>query len=161
VDRQRPRRPDRPVPEDQGRCDHREHGWPGPCLNIGHRILCAHAKHAQPAFVGTPRPAENEACIPRADRSRLQPAKHAQGECMNTTSSVRGAGLLLVAAVGWGGLFPVAMVTLPVLDPFHMTAIRYGITAAVFACLLAIVEGPQALRLEGRGLRAAALGTAG
>ena len=80
---------------------------------------------------------------------------------MNTSSSVRGAGLLLVAAVGWGGLFPVAMVTLPVLDPFHMTAIRYGITAAVFACLLAIFEGPQVLRLEGRGLRAAALGTSG
>jgi len=80
---------------------------------------------------------------------------------MNATSSLRGAGLLLIAAVGWGGLFPVAMVTLPVLDPFHMTAIRYGITAIVFAALLALVEGPQSLRLEGRGLRAAALGTSG
>ena len=80
---------------------------------------------------------------------------------MNASSTLRGAGLLLVAAVGWGGLFPVAMVTLPVLDPFHMTAIRYGITAMIFAGLLALVEGPRALRLEGRGLRAAALGTAG
>ena len=80
---------------------------------------------------------------------------------MNATSSVRGVGLLLVAAVGWGGLFPVAMVTLPVLDPFHMTAIRYGITAIVFAALLALVEGPQSLRLEGRGVRAATLGTSG
>ena len=80
---------------------------------------------------------------------------------MNVNTSLRGAGLLLVAAVGWGGLFPVAMVTLPVLDPVHMTAIRYGVTAIVFACLLALVEGRQSLRFEGRGLRAAALGTAG
>jgi drug/metabolite transporter (DMT)-like permease len=80
---------------------------------------------------------------------------------MDARSSLRGAGLLLIAAVGWGGLFPVAMVTLPVLDPFHMTAIRYGITATVFAGLLAFVEGPRSLRPEGRGLRAAWLGTAG
>jgi len=78
-----------------------------------------------------------------------------------TSSLLRGAGLLLIAAIAWGGLFPVALVTLPVLDPFHMTAIRYGITAVIFACLLMLVEGPQALRLEGRGLRAAGLGSAG
>src|SRR6516165_1582059 len=80
---------------------------------------------------------------------------------MNAMTSLRGAGLLLVAATAWGGLFPVAMVTLPVLDPFHMTAIRYGLTAIVFLGLLALAEGPQAVKLEGRGLRAALLGTAG
>jgi len=66
-----------------------------------------------------------------------------------------------MAATAWGGLFPVAMVTLPVIDPFHMTAIRYGITAVIFAGLLAFAEGSQALKTEGRGLRAAVLGTAG
>jgi len=80
---------------------------------------------------------------------------------MNRVTSLRGAGLLLMAAIAWGGLFPVVMVTLPVLDPFHMTAIRYGITAIIFVGLLALAEGPQALKLEGRGLRAALLGTAG
>jgi drug/metabolite transporter (DMT)-like permease len=80
---------------------------------------------------------------------------------MNGVTSLRGVGLLLVAAIAWGGLFPVAMVTLSVLDPFHMTAIRYGITAIIFVGLLALAEGPQALKLEGRGLRAALLGTAG
>ena len=80
---------------------------------------------------------------------------------MNAKSSLRGAGLLLVAALGWGGLFPVAMVTLPVLDPFHMTAVRYGITAIIFVGLLAVIEGPRSLLLEGRGFRAAALGTSG
>jgi drug/metabolite transporter (DMT)-like permease len=86
---------------------------------------------------------------------------HERGECMMATNLWRGAGLLLVAATAWGGLFPVAMVTLPVLDAFHMTAIRYGITAIVFLGLLALAEGPRALNLEGRGLRAAVLGTAG
>jgi len=80
---------------------------------------------------------------------------------MNGLASLRGAGLLLLAATAWGGLFPVAMVTLPVLDPFHMTAIRYGVTAIIFASLLAAVEGPQALNPEGRTLRAALLGTVG
>lgn len=80
---------------------------------------------------------------------------------MNGFTSLRGAGLLLVAATAWGGLFPAATVMLPVLDPFHMTAIRYGITAMIFVGLLALSEGPRALQLEGRGLRAALLGTAG
>ncbi len=80
---------------------------------------------------------------------------------MSGVASLRGVGLLLLAATAWGGLFPVAVVTLPVLDPFHMTAIRYGITAIVFVGILALAEGPQALKLEGRGLRAALLGTSG
>ena len=80
---------------------------------------------------------------------------------MNGVVSLRGAGLLLVAATAWGGLFPVAMVTLPVLDPFHMTAIRYAITALIFAGLLASVEGRRALKTDGRGLRAALLGSVG
>ena len=54
-------------------------------------------------------------------------------------------------------VFPVALVTLPVLDAFHMTAIRYGITAIIFAGLLALIEGPRALKMEGRGLRVALL----
>ena len=80
---------------------------------------------------------------------------------MKGIAMVRGAGLLLLAAVAWGGLFPVAMVILPVLDPFHMTAIRYSIAAIIFVIVLVIAEGPRALKLENRGLRAAMLGTAG
>ena len=80
---------------------------------------------------------------------------------MNSIASLRGAGLLLLAATAWGGLFPVAVVTLTALDPFHMTAIRYVITATVFSGLLALTEGARALKTEGRALRAALLGTAG
>jgi drug/metabolite transporter (DMT)-like permease len=42
-----------------------------------------------------------------------------------------------------------------------MTAIRYGITAVIFAGVLLFAEGPQALKADGRGIRAAVLGTAG
>lgn len=80
---------------------------------------------------------------------------------MNAATMTRGAGLLLVAATAWGGLLAVAVVTLTVLDPFYMTAIRYGITATVFVIVLALAEGRDALHTEGRGLRAALLGTAG
>jgi drug/metabolite transporter (DMT)-like permease len=74
---------------------------------------------------------------------------------------LRGAGLLLVAAVAWGGLFPIALTTLSRLDPFYMTSIRYGIAAIVLLALLAAVEGRSALRLEGRGARLAVLGSFG
>lgn len=74
---------------------------------------------------------------------------------------LKGAGLLLAATVAWGGLFPVAVVALRTLDPFHMAAIRYGLAAMMLVALLAWSEGPAALRLEGRAWRAALLGTIG
>jgi drug/metabolite transporter (DMT)-like permease len=86
---------------------------------------------------------------------------HDRGECTNAITSLRGAGLLLVAAIAWGGLFPVSVEALSALDPFFMMAIRYGITAIVFAALLVFVEGPRTLELDGRGWRAAVLGTIG
>ncbi len=80
---------------------------------------------------------------------------------MKANLSLRGAGLLLVAAVAWGGLFPIALITLSSLDPFYMTAIRYGFTAVILAGLLAAVEGRDALRLEGKAMRLAVLGSLG
>ena len=66
-----------------------------------------------------------------------------------------------LAAVAWGGLFPIALVTLSSLDPFYMTAIRYGITAVILVGLLAAVESRNALRLEGKAARLAVLGSLG
>src|SRR6266581_3420151 len=86
---------------------------------------------------------------------------HDIGEYMKANTMLRAAGLLLLATMAWGGLFPVAMVTLPVLDPFYMTAIRYGATAAIFMALLAGLEGKSALSVDGRGARAAWLGSLG
>lgn len=74
---------------------------------------------------------------------------------------LRGAGLLLVAAVAWGGLFPIALVTLSSLDPFYMIAIRSGITSIILLVLLVGVEGPDALGLEGKAARLAVLGSFG
>ena len=80
---------------------------------------------------------------------------------MNGLGSLRGTGLLLLTAVAWGGAFPVSVAMLPVVDPFHLTSIRYGITAIVFVVLLAFSEGLGALKLDGRGLRATVLGSVG
>ena len=80
---------------------------------------------------------------------------------MDRTTLARGAGLLLMAAMSWGGLFPVATIILPVVDPFHMTSLRYSLTAVAFVILLVAVEGWRALRFDGRGMRAATLGTIG
>lgn len=74
---------------------------------------------------------------------------------------LRGAGLLLVAAVAWGGLFPIALATLSSLDPFYMVAIRSGMTSIILLVLLAVVEGPDALGLEGKAARLALLGSLG
>ena len=80
---------------------------------------------------------------------------------MNRLSWWQGAGLLLGTAIAWGGLFPIALATLSHLDPFYLAAIRYGITAIILLALLAVVEGPAALRLDGRALRVAWLGSVG
>jgi len=58
-------------------------------------------------------------------------------------------------------MFPIAAPTLDRIDPFHLTAVRYLVAAAIFAALLVLVEGSRALRLEGRALELWALGTAG
>ena len=50
---------------------------------------------------------------------------------------------------------------LDALDPFHLTALRYGITALIFLALLVAFEGPRALRTDGRAGRALVLGTTG
>ena len=67
----------------------------------------------------------------------------------------------LTAALAWGAMFPIAAPALDRIDPFHLTAFRYVVAAAVFAVLLDLVEGRRALRLEGRALELWALGTAG
>ena len=71
---------------------------------------------------------------------------------MSRASLFQAMGLLLLAAVSWGGMFQVAKPLLPQIDAFHMTAIRYGGAAFLFAGLLAYREGRGAFRLEGRGM---------
>jgi len=53
----------------------------------------------------------------------------------------------LIAALAWGAMFPIAADALKRIDPFSLTAIRYGIATLVFLALLRVVEG----NVHGRG----------
>lgn len=75
--------------------------------------------------------------------------------------ALKGGALLLITAILWGGMFPVAKDALLVMDAFWLNTIRYGATAAAFLAILALVEGPQALRFDGRLVPAFVLGTIG
>jgi drug/metabolite transporter (DMT)-like permease len=72
-----------------------------------------------------------------------------------------GALLGLTATLMWGSQFPVAKSLYRSLDPYTLTTLRYGVAAAAFAAVLALVEGPQALRFDGYLRRASWYGTLG
>jgi drug/metabolite transporter (DMT)-like permease len=65
----------------------------------------------------------------------------------------------LVAALAWGAMFPIAAGALKRIDPFSLTALRYGAAALVFLTLLKLVEGN--LGAQGRHLELFALGSLG
>src|SRR3954462_6632740 len=67
----------------------------------------------------------------------------------------------LTAALAWGAMFPIAASALHRVDPFPLTAIRYGVAVPVFLALLVAAEGRRALRAEGRGLELFVLGSVG
>ena len=58
-------------------------------------------------------------------------------------------------------MFPVAKHGLRHVDAFHMTSIRYTLASLAFVALLAVREGRQAIRFDGRGLRLLVLGSLG
>ncbi|HZO97133.1 MAG TPA: DMT family transporter [Gaiellaceae bacterium] len=76
-------------------------------------------------------------------------------------STLGGATLATTTAVAWGGQFVVGKSALGRVDAFHVTTVRYALAGLVLLALLAAVEGPGALRLDGKGLRLWWLGTLG
>ncbi|MBX3686328.1 MAG: DMT family transporter [Rhodocyclaceae bacterium] len=68
---------------------------------------------------------------------------------------------MLLAAVCWGGMFPVAKSALTHLDPYILTAVRYGVTAPVMLAILWRLEGRAAFRPDGRALQLLLFGSAG
>jgi drug/metabolite transporter (DMT)-like permease len=64
-------------------------------------------------------------------------------------------------AVVWGGQFVVGKSALETVDAFPLSTVRYAIAAALWLVVLAAVEGPGALRLDGRGWRLFWLGSLG
>jgi drug/metabolite transporter (DMT)-like permease len=80
---------------------------------------------------------------------------------MSRHRQLAGIALLLIATVTWGAMFAVAKPALAVMDPYWLTAIRYAPAGLLFLLMLAVTEGLQALRLEGRFVLLLALGTLG
>jgi drug/metabolite transporter (DMT)-like permease len=77
----------------------------------------------------------------------------------NTTAL--GASFATITGLAWGAQFVVGKSALQQINAFPLTTIRYAAAAALLLVLLAAVEGKQALRLEGRGLRLFWLGAVG
>lgn len=62
-----------------------------------------------------------------------------------------GSLFMLVAAIAWGGMFPVAKATLQFVDPFFLTLIRYSTTGVLMLALLWWLEGRTAMSTQGQG----------
>jgi drug/metabolite transporter (DMT)-like permease len=65
----------------------------------------------------------------------------------------------LIAAFAWGAMFPIAADALKRIDPFSLTAIRYGVATLVFLTLLRLIEGN--VHAHGRHRELAVLGAIG
>ena len=68
--------------------------------------------------------------------------------------------MLLVIAI-WGGFLPVGKSALQMVDPYWLTAMRFGAAALVFIGLLWMREGRRALRSEGHLWKIALFGALG
>ena len=64
-------------------------------------------------------------------------------------------------AVVWGGQFVVGKSALESVDAAPLSTIRYAVAAALWLVVLAVLEGPRSLRLDGRGWRLFWLGSLG
>jgi len=77
------------------------------------------------------------------------------------SETTQGSAFGLSTALIWGAMFVIAKSALGRVDAFHLTAIRYLVASAILLAVLAAVEGRDALRLDGYGLRLLGLGTLG
>jgi drug/metabolite transporter (DMT)-like permease len=77
------------------------------------------------------------------------------------TPFASGVALALVAVLIWGAQLPVAKSAFAAVDPFHVTAIRYGVATALLVAFVVWRDGKGALRYYGRAWPASVLGVAG
>ena len=80
---------------------------------------------------------------------------------MRASRTAVGAAFATATAVAWGGQFVVGKSALGSINAFPLTTIRYAVAALLWLLLLAVLEGPRALRLDGHGLRLFWLGSLG
>ncbi len=73
----------------------------------------------------------------------------------------RGALAVLGAVMLWGAQFPVAKSALATIDPFSLSAIRYGVAAALLAAWMAAREGAAAFVPRDRAALVALIGIVG
>lgn len=73
----------------------------------------------------------------------------------------QGVALALVAVFFWGAQFPIAKSAFATIDPFHVSAIRYGVATLLLIPVVVWLEGRSSLRYYGRFLPASALGLIG
>ncbi|MFB9908336.1 EamA family transporter [Allokutzneria oryzae] len=76
-------------------------------------------------------------------------------------ATLAGVGLAASTGVLWGGQFAASAEVMKHVDVVHMTLARYSIAAVVLLVALVVVEGRQALSLQGRGGRVLGLGALG
>jgi drug/metabolite transporter (DMT)-like permease len=72
-----------------------------------------------------------------------------------------GAAFATITAVTWGGQFVVGKSALESVNAFPLTTVRYAVAGALWLVVLAVVEGRDALRPNGRGRQLFVLGTLG
>ncbi len=80
---------------------------------------------------------------------------------MANTSFAAGLGAVFFAVTAWGLQLPIAKDAFAVLDPFHMTTFRYGVSAGCLALVLYLREGRRAFRYEHLAAKASVLGLVG
>lgn len=80
---------------------------------------------------------------------------------MRTRTTTLGVLFATTTAVVWGGQFVVGKSALETVNAFPLSTIRYALAAALWLLVLAVVEGPGSLRLQGRGRRLFWLGSLG
>ncbi len=73
----------------------------------------------------------------------------------------QGVALTLVAVLVWGAQFPIAKSAFAAVDPYHVSALRYGLATLALVPLVAWHEGPTVLRYYGRLWPASLLGVIG
>ena len=80
---------------------------------------------------------------------------------MNRRELARGTLLMCAVVLIWGAFLPVSKVALAVIDPYWLTALRYGVAALCFVAVLVATEGTGALDFEGQAVKAWLFGSAG
>lgn len=78
-----------------------------------------------------------------------------------STPIAKGVVAVLAAVVLWGVQLPVAKLAFENIDPYHVTAIRYGIATVILVPLLVWSQGLSALRYRGRFWSLSTVGVVG